>query len=47
VIAFTMYQQAFQAGQFGYGAAVAVVMLVLLIPLMLFNVRRFRTSAVR
>src|SRR6266849_454458 len=46
VIAFTMYQQAFQAGQYGYGAAVAVVMLVLLIPLMLFNVRRFRTSAV-
>jgi len=47
VIAFTMYQQAFQAGQYGYGAAVAVVMLVLLIPLMLFNVRRFRTSAVK
>jgi ABC-type sugar transport system permease subunit len=47
VIAFTMYQQAFQAGQYGYGAAVAVVMLILLIPLMLFNVRRFRTSAVK
>jgi len=47
VIAFTMYQQAFQAGQYGYGAAVAVVMLILLIPLMLFNIRRFRTAAVK
>src|SRR5438552_161769 len=46
VIAFTMYQQAFQAGQYGYGSAVAVVMLVVLIPIMVFNVRRFRTKAV-
>jgi alpha-glucoside transport system permease protein len=46
VIAFTMYQQAFSAGQYGYGAAVAVVMLALLIPIILFNVRRFRTQAV-
>ena len=45
-IAFTMYQQAFQAGQYGYGSAVAVVMLVVLIPIMIFNVRRFRTKAV-
>ncbi len=46
LIAFTMYQQAFQAGQYGYGSAVAVIMLVLLVPLMVFNVRRFRTRAV-
>ena len=46
VIAFTMYQQAFGAGQWGYGAAVAVVMLVLLTPLMIFNVRRFRSGSV-
>lgn len=46
LIAFTMYQQAFQAGQYGYGSAVAVVMLVLLIPLMVFNIRRFRSRAV-
>jgi len=46
VIAFVMYQQAFQAGQYGYGSAVAVVMLVLLIPIMVYNVRRFRTGAV-
>ena len=46
VIAFTMYQQAFQAGQYGYGSAVAVVMLVILIPIMIYNVRRFRTANV-
>jgi alpha-glucoside transport system permease protein len=46
LIAFTMYQQAFQAGQYGYGSAVAVVMLLLLIPLMVFNIRRFRSRAV-
>ena len=46
VIAFTMYQQAFQAGQWGYGSAVAVVMLVVLIPVIFFNVRRFRAKAV-
>src|SRR6266480_3682378 len=46
VIAFTMFQQAFEAGQFGYGSAVAVVMLVLLVPILIFNVRRFRTSSV-
>jgi alpha-glucoside transport system permease protein len=46
VIAFTMFQQAFEAGQYGYGSAVAVVMLVLLTPIMIFNVRRFRTGSV-
>ena len=46
LIAFTMFQQAFEAGQYGYGSAVAVVMLVLLVPLLVFNVRRFRTSSV-
>jgi alpha-glucoside transport system permease protein len=45
-IAFTMYQEAFPAGQFGKGAAIAVVMLVLLIPIMIYNVRRFTTSRV-
>src|SRR5207245_8861840 len=44
VIAFTMYQQAFSAGQYGYGSAVAVVMLVVLIPIMIYNLRRFRTG---
>lgn len=46
VIAFTMWQQAFEAGQYGFGSAVAVVMLLLLLPIMVFNVRRFRAQAV-
>ncbi|HKG56762.1 MAG TPA: sugar ABC transporter permease [Candidatus Limnocylindrales bacterium] len=46
VVAFTMYQESFPSGQFGKGAAVAVVMLIILVPLMIFNLRRFRTAAV-
>jgi ABC-type sugar transport system permease subunit len=41
-----MYIQGFQSGQFGRAAAVAVVMLLVLLPVMIFNVRRFRSSAV-
>jgi alpha-glucoside transport system permease protein len=47
VIAFTMYQEAFPAGLFGKGAAVAVIMLVILLPIMAFNIRRFRASNVQ
>lgn len=46
VIAFTMYQESFPGGQFGKGAAVAVVMLIVMVPVMLYNIRRFRTDAV-
>jgi alpha-glucoside transport system permease protein len=46
VIAFQMYVQGFQSGQFGQAAAVAVVMLIIMIPIMAFNVRRFRSSSV-
>ncbi len=46
VIAFTMYQDSIPGGQFGRGAAIAVVMLLLLIPVMAYNVRRFRSSRV-
>jgi len=46
VIAFTMYQESFPGGLYGKGAAVAVIMLILLIPVMLYNLRRFRTGAV-
>ena len=46
-IAFSMYQEAFPSGQFGYGAAIATVMLLLLIPIMIFNIRRFRADAVQ
>jgi len=46
VIAFEFYKQDFSSGQFGKAAAVAVVMLILLIPVMIFNVRRFRSGSV-
>ena len=46
VIAFEMYKQDFSSGQFGKAAAVAVIMLLLLVPVMIFNIRRFRSSAV-
>ena len=46
VMAFTMYSEAFSGGLFGKGAAVAVVMLILLTPIMIYNIRRFRTEAV-
>lgn len=46
VIAFTMFEETFANGRPGYGAAVAVVMLILLLPVMIFNVRRFRSERV-
>jgi alpha-glucoside transport system permease protein len=46
VIAFTMFAESLEAGQYGRGAAVAVIMLFILIPIMVYNVRRFRTEAV-
>ena len=46
VMAFTMYAEAFSGGLFGKGAAVVVIMLVLLTPIMVYNIRRFRTGAV-
>lgn len=44
VIAFTMFQESFPSGLYGKGSAVAVIMLLLLIPIMLFNIRRFRSE---
>ena len=46
VIAFTMYEETFSNGKPGYGAAVAVIMIVLLLPVMIANVRRFRSERV-
>jgi alpha-glucoside transport system permease protein len=46
VIAFTMYEETFHNGRPGYGAAVAAIMLVLIAPIMILNVRRFRTEKV-
>jgi alpha-glucoside transport system permease protein len=46
VIGFTMYEETFLNGRPGYGAAVAVIMLILLLPFMIINVRRFRSERV-
>ncbi|HSC72903.1 MAG TPA: sugar ABC transporter permease [Gaiellaceae bacterium] len=46
VIAFTMYEETFHNGRPGYGAAVAAIMLVLIAPVMILNVRRFRSERV-
>jgi alpha-glucoside transport system permease protein len=46
VIAYRMYTETFNGGVVGYGAAVAVVMLVLTLPVMILNVRRFRSARV-
>jgi alpha-glucoside transport system permease protein len=47
VIAVMMYDETFQGGKGGYGAAIAVVMLLLIIPIMAFNIKRFRSEAVQ
>ena len=46
VIAYSYYVETFENGKGGYGAAVAIVMLVLVIPVMIWQIRRFRTEAV-
>jgi alpha-glucoside transport system permease protein len=47
VIGYMMYDQTFVSRRGGYGAAIAVVMLVLIIPIMAFNIKRFRSEAVQ
>ena len=42
VIAFSQYLETFSNGRGGYGSALAVVMLLLVLPVMILNVRRFR-----
>jgi ABC-type sugar transport system permease subunit len=46
VIAYKMYVEALQNGRWGYGASVAVLMLVVMLPVMALNVRRFRSERV-
>jgi alpha-glucoside transport system permease protein len=46
VIAFSMVDETFTNGEAGYGGAIAVVMLLLIIPIMFFNIRRFRSERV-
>ena len=45
VIAVTMVDE-FGNGEAGYAAAISVVMMLLIIPIMLFNIRRFRSERV-
>jgi alpha-glucoside transport system permease protein len=45
VIAVTMVDE-FGNGEAGYSAAIAVVMMLLIIPIMAFNIRRFRSERV-
>jgi len=44
IIGFTMYWETFRAGRPGYGAAVAVVMLIVILPFVYFNIRRFQAE---
>jgi alpha-glucoside transport system permease protein len=46
VIAYKMYVEALQNGRWGYGASVAVFMLLVMLPVMALNVRRFRSERV-
>jgi alpha-glucoside transport system permease protein len=46
VIAYKLYVEALQNGRWGYGASVAVLMLLLMVPVMALNVRRFRSARV-
>jgi alpha-glucoside transport system permease protein len=46
VIATQMYEELFQNGEGGYAASIAVVMLLLVLPLMIWNIRRFRSERV-
>jgi alpha-glucoside transport system permease protein len=42
VIAFTQYLETFMNGHLGYGSAIAVIMMVLVLPIVLYNLREFR-----
>jgi alpha-glucoside transport system permease protein len=44
VIALAMWRTAFTAGDFGLGSAIAVFLFVLVIPVLLLNIRRFRSE---
>ncbi|MBI3961712.1 MAG: sugar ABC transporter permease [Deinococcus sp.] len=44
IIGYTMYVETFTNGRAGYGSAVAVIMLILIIPFLIMNLRRFRAE---
>lgn len=47
VLALEMYFQTFKNGNPGYGSAIAVVLLIAVIPIMAINIRRFRGEGAR
>ena len=47
VVAFSQYVETFNNGRAGYGSAVAVIMLLVVLPFILLNVKRFRAEAGR
>ncbi len=42
IIGFSMYFETFQNGKPGYGAAIAVIMLIVVTPFVIINIRRYR-----
>ncbi len=44
VVALAFYQQFFNFGNFGLGSALAVLLLIVIVPVMLVNIRRFRAQ---
>ncbi len=44
IIGFSTYWETFQSQRPGYGSAIAVIMLILVIPFVLFNIRSFRAE---
>lgn len=42
VIAFTQYIETFQNGRLGYGSAIAMIMMLLVLPIIVYNLRQFR-----
>ena len=47
LIAFSQYIETFNNGRAGYGSAIAVIMLLVVLPFILLNVKRFRAEAGR
>jgi alpha-glucoside transport system permease protein len=47
VLATRMYTEAFKNANFNYGSAIAVILLIAVTPIMLINIRRFRTEGPR
>jgi alpha-glucoside transport system permease protein len=44
VVASAMMNQTFSFGKFGYGAALATILFIAVIPIMLFNIKQFRSE---